>query len=376
MSRPSPTTSFPILTLEGVRAAIADRPEFIEADKGDYIVFNYMVAHEDSFDCDIRRECRGLIFSKEGKVISRRFHKFFNLGEKEFTQAANVDWNRPHAVLEKLDGSMITPLMLGNILHWATKMGVTDVSAKAEAFVEKNPNYAYFATKCIGAGYTPIFEFISPDNRIVMPYTEPNLILLAIRCNTTGEYILPGLMASFADPFNIPVVQEYKGSLDDLKDQIGMEGVVVRFYDGHMIKIKTEWYVAIHKAKENILHEKNVIKLILEEKLDDIVANLPDDDKKRLLDYKEALTGAIDRYEKFLHGILMSAHGMDRKTFALDVAAGLDSFTKPIAFSSLDKPEGLRENIRLAILKRTGSQAQVDSIPILTVRWHPMGDFS
>ena len=41
---------FPVIkNIEQARKAIAGREEFIEADKGDYIVFNYLVNFEDTF---------------------------------------------------------------------------------------------------------------------------------------------------------------------------------------------------------------------------------------------------------------------------------------------------------------------------------------
>lgn len=51
------------------------------------------------------RECRGLIFNKEtGKVVARRLHKFFNIGESEETQANKIDFSLPHVLVEKVDG--------------------------------------------------------------------------------------------------------------------------------------------------------------------------------------------------------------------------------------------------------------------------------
>jgi len=57
----------------------------------------------------IRRECRGLIFdAKTGELLSRRFHKFFNINEKEESMLENMtDLSGGHIILEKLDGSMI-----------------------------------------------------------------------------------------------------------------------------------------------------------------------------------------------------------------------------------------------------------------------------
>lgn len=55
--------------------------------------------------CGACRECRGLIFCAEThKVISRRLHKFFNIGELPETQAELIDITRPHIILEKMDG--------------------------------------------------------------------------------------------------------------------------------------------------------------------------------------------------------------------------------------------------------------------------------
>jgi RNA ligase len=50
------------------------------------------------------RECRGLIFSDKGNILSRRFHKFFNVNELEETHESLIDINRPHILTEKMDG--------------------------------------------------------------------------------------------------------------------------------------------------------------------------------------------------------------------------------------------------------------------------------
>jgi RNA ligase len=53
----------------------------------------------------IRRECRGLIFDKDtGKVLARRFHKFFNIGESDETSTDTIDFKIPHMLTEKVDG--------------------------------------------------------------------------------------------------------------------------------------------------------------------------------------------------------------------------------------------------------------------------------
>jgi RNA ligase len=356
--------TFPtIKDIRQVREAIKDRPEFIEAVRPGYVVFNYMVAHEDSFDCPIRRECRGLIFDESGQVLSRRLHKFFNLGEKAETQM--IDWNKPHVVLEKLDGSMITPLVIDGKVRWATKMGITDIGEDVERFVASRPQYTEFALNSHGAKMTPIFEYIAPSNRIVIPYEEENLILIAMRGNFMGHYMRPDYLDHIGKFYNIPVVQKYCGSLDDLKDKVGIEGVVVRFDDGHMVKVKTDWYVAIHKAKENILFEKNVVKLILEEKIDDIIPDLPESDKERIAKYKEELLDNIDMsvFICHMHLSYWDKQQITRREFVEGPANKFGSLLKPILLRCYQKPEvNIRSEIIKMILKHCTSQVKLEEL--------------
>jgi hypothetical protein len=54
----------------------------------------------------IRRECRGLLFYPDGRIMSRRLHKFFNVNERDETQVHRIDLGQPHVILEKLDGCL------------------------------------------------------------------------------------------------------------------------------------------------------------------------------------------------------------------------------------------------------------------------------
>lgn len=362
--------NFPIIkNINQAREAIKDRAEFIESDKGDYVVFNYLLSHSDSFDDPIRRELRGLIFNRSGDVLSRRFHKFFNMGEKEETLESNIDWNKPHVVLEKLDGSMITPLIINGKVYWATKMGITEVSKQCEEYIKDKTNYYDFAIDCYKQKITPIFEFIAPDNRIVISYEEPKLILLAIRNNLSGYYYGSNILELLSRSYEIPLVKTYSGDISSIRDKVGIEGVVIRFNDGHMVKVKTDWYVAIHKAKEDILFEKNIIKLILEEKLDDIYPNLLDSDKVRIDSYKETLIDNIDEYVNNIKSFF-ETNKYTRKEFALEVSSSLPPIIRNVYFSCWNGDKDIRSELIKNILKYTGTQNMVDEIRfILPEEW-------
>jgi len=343
---------FPIINnISDVLPAIQGRDEFVVAEKEGYTVINYNVMMADTFDCNIRRECRGIIFdTATGDIIRRPFHKFFNVNERDETQDNVVDLSRPHAILEKLDGSMIAPFVVNDQLIWGTKMGATEVAEPVEDFVLLHENYSQFARFLIRRGYTPIFEWCSRKQRIVLDYKEDQLILTAIRDLTTGRYMSWDLVTNTADQYFIPVVGKWETGIDmdnktmssfvryvrDLED---VEGFVVRFSDGHMIKLKCDWYVQIHKAKEKILQDRNIVELILDDKLDDVKAHLPQEDRDRLTvfedDFNWSLADTVFMLDNDLSWI--REQDIDRKTFALEHAGRYDQYMRALIFKNFEE---------------------------------------
>ena len=373
---------FPLIrNISDVLPAIAGRDEFIVAEKEGYTVINYNVMMADTFghadiatklikgakpvfryesDALIRRECRGIIFdSKTGDIIRRPFHKFFNVNEREETQDHVVDLSRPHAILEKLDGSMIAPFWVGGDVGkfiWGTKMGATDVAAPVEAFVEANPNYRMFMKQMLNRGMTPIFEWCSRKQRIVLDYKEDQLILTAVRNMVTGEYMARDAMEREAANAHIPIVRAFemhkemdmKAFLEYVRDLEDLEGFVVRFDDGHMLKLKCHWYIQIHKAKEAILQDRNIVELILEEHLDDVKAHLPAEDRDRLTQFESDINKAINISVSDIRIELDSLirNGVDRKTFAMGRAQEIDGYIRPIIFRLFGRTDISKEEIR------------------------------
>ena len=186
-----------IRSIHDVLPHIEGRSEFIVAERDFGTVINYVVAMADTFDMAgpddlggaIRRECRGLKFHPDGTIGARPFHKWFNINEREETQQHVVDLSLPHVIMEKLDGSMIHPMMVDGNVRWMTKMGITEVALQAEEFVAENTKYLDFACWCITNKLTPLFEWCSRKQKIVIDYPEDKLVLLAVRDNVTGEYL-------------------------------------------------------------------------------------------------------------------------------------------------------------------------------------------
>ena len=325
-----------IHTISDVLPHIEGREEFIVAEREGYRVINYVVAMADTFDMTgpddltgaIRRECRGLIFDRDGNIMSRPFHKFFNVNEREETQSHAIDMSQPHAIMEKMDGSMIRPILVDGYLRLATKMGVTNVAMEAEAWLAaQDSEYKEWLRAYMDNGYTPIFEWVSPFNQIVLAYEIEDLVLLAIRDNVTGEYLdLAEELAEVRCPFN--VVRSYGSMEGNITDYIarqrgveGREGDIIAFANGHRLKVKNDWYVRIHKTIDRITFDRNIVDLIINEEVDDVIPMLPTAQVERIRNFETRFWAAFKVKEDMLladRDICSQLYEDDRKRIALE----------------------------------------------------------
>lgn len=376
-----------IKTLDDVRQAIEGREEFIVAERPWGYVVNYMVNMPDTFPevrrkvgdvweedyiAALRRELRGILFFPNGMIMARRLHKFFNVNERDETQAHNIDLSKPHVILEKLDGSMITPVETIDGFTWGTKMGPTEVAGPVAEWVQEHLNYLAFAQTQMQLGFTPIFEWCSRKQRIVVDYPEDRLVLIAIRNTVTGEYVSLEEMYDLAEDYELDVVKTYPGTaaslehlMSETKDATGIEGWIIRFNDGHMLKLKASSYLRFHKAKEAITQEKNVIELIVNDQMDDSKSFMLDDDRKRVEEFEDKFWQG---FETFAHNLTSTLHeyqvqvNNDRKRFAVELAPTVEPITRSVLFAAWDGKRIVRDELLNVIRKNTGSGPKVDSV--------------
>ena len=369
--------------IHDIKWAIEDCDEIIIAERDEYDVVNYIVqtdttfpdvtgSVEDMVKASIRRECRGLIFDKNGVLISRPLQKFFNAGEREETRIENIDFSKPHKILEKLDGSLVRPIRIGDNWRLGTKMGITDVAMQAEEFIADKPNYKKFFEFCenFGGGFTPIFEWCSRKQRIVIDYPIDELVLIAVRDNYSGEYLVYEMLEKISRDFDLGIVRQFPGTMrsmqeliDHTRGQEGIEGYVVRFDDGMMVKIKGDWYVQIHKAKEKIGREKNLIAMLLDNNVDDVKPFLLKEDLVRLDKFEHEFFAGIHNTVYELVGAYNEHHRINRRDFALTIQEQLPSNWLPIMFKMYDGVNCLEALID-TIRKNLSTQKKIDS-----VRW-------
>ena len=374
-----------IRTIDDVLPHIKGRSEFIVVEREFGTVINYVVSMPDTFDMSgpddlggaIRRECRGILFDKNGKILSRPFHKFFNISEREETQIHNLDMTQPHVIMEKMDGSMIRPVLMDGELYLGTKMGITDIANDALAWLNTNGyNYKGWLRSCVENDITPLFEWISPKNQIVISYDNRDLVLLACRNNVTGEYFMPN--DDDVCPFTIvPQYGSLNGNLGEYIERQrkaeGREGDIIRFSNGHMYKVKNDWYVRIHKTMDMIRFDRNIVDLIINENVDDVVPMLPESEAEKVHKFEERFWTAFKQKENQLYGLRINAqqsYNDDRKRIALEMVPHLENKADSgFVFKMLDGHD-LRELMLEHIKKNISTNVKWESY----AKWMGMND--
>jgi T4 RnlA family RNA ligase len=245
---------FPVLdgnVLSLIKKTILSYDKITETENDGYVSFDYddnMIFPElKSWEDHLVRECRGLIVSTiTGKILARRFHKFFNIDEKNESILSTINFSDAK-IYEKLDGSLVSPILLDNgNLIWATRK---NRNLEVESFVlSSNNKYNAFAMHCLTNNTTPLFEWCHDSHAVgVLCYPEKQLILLALRHNVTGDYIDIKEYLIKTD-MSIPTVQQIEfddtmGIVESIRKLVNKEGAVVYTKDGNMYKLKSKWYI-------------------------------------------------------------------------------------------------------------------------------------
>lgn len=314
------STLFPrIEHIDQVLAHFEGRNEFTVGTRDGFTVIDYNYILPDTFDDPVRLEGRGMKFcSKTGKILARPFHKFFNLSEKPHTQFEALPWHLPFVVQEKYDGSMIHPAIIDGKLLLMTRKGVSDVAQQAMREC-LTPELAQQMRECVEWGATPVFEYTSPNNRIVIEYEKPALRLLAMRKMICGTYesnsnLFDGLLGSNLDPRSL---------VDTTRQARGREGVVISWpYTGLRVKLKADEYVALHRAIDTMSSEKRILDVILDNKDDDLCAMVSQDRADKIRNYAAIVRNRMQEIQQLVESFVTSKAHLDQKTFALEIMSG------------------------------------------------------
>jgi hypothetical protein len=110
------------------------------------------------------------------------------------------------------------------------------------------------------------------------------------------------------------------------RGETNREGDIIAFADGHRLKIKNDWYVQIHKTKDIVRVDRNIVELVLNETIDDTRAMLDPSDLTQVnrveADFWAAFDNASGRLEG-LETLARTIYGADKKRIALEMMPNL-----------------------------------------------------
>jgi T4 RnlA family RNA ligase len=307
-------------------------------------VFNYRLAQYKDFAYPIPEkpelkgyEMRGLtfVFNKDGSLFNRYvlLEKFFNLNQVPESLYSVVKNYKIKFVNNKEDGSIASFVKLPNgKIVGKSKMGFDNDQADGINRVYKtNKEVKSLVDWALNNNIVPIFEYVAPNNRIVLRYPSEELILLRLRDNATGKHIDIRNHLDKVGDIRVAPFEDEIHSLDQLIEltatQVDKEGSIVTCEDEHgrdfFFKLKTPWYCERHGLlTEDLYREHVIIGYILDDKIDDILGQVPEDEKeaherinKIISIVKKSIADKVSEIEKAYEQFVKS--GLSKKDYAL-----------------------------------------------------------
>ncbi len=246
---------------------------------------------------------RSSIWGKNGEPVSLGFKKFFNLGEQPDLsfQPFSLNANGGVDIVEKMDGSLLCcGIWKNNLIH--RTRGNPDASSMNNGFeipllLQRYPKIVqYLKQNCDKDGTCPfslIFEWVSPNNTIVINYPEANLFLIAkirhedysLEPQKNLDILAQDLEVPRPRTFEFKTFEEmfvainasdyldnkkYNSSKDMLEVARANKSELAQNFEGFclycnrgkaIVKCKGLWYLAKHRMKSDLCNLEHVIDL-------------------------------------------------------------------------------------------------------------------
>lgn len=312
------------------------------------VIYNYgqKAQFENIWD-DVTCKTRGLIVDQSsGEIIARPFQKFFNLGTawRPETDETNLPPMLPE-ITEKLDGSLGVLYRVNGACAIATRGSfASDQAAWASAWYSKILSKAKWPD-----GWTPLFEIIYPDNRIVVKYEWEGLALLGMVNIETGEEMPYLELEPIARHNDCKLVRRVDSTIKECKAENteNAEGYVLTWNLGHCpplkIKVKFLDYCRLHKLLTSISPKAIWVMLKAGQPFDELMDGTPSHYQEWVNYWKNGLQAAYGRIEQKAQMIYQSCplpkDGVDkesRKALAEFFTMGDRKSVSGVLFKMLD----------------------------------------
>lgn len=301
------------------------------------------------------RECRSVVIDLEKEeLVTCGFRKFFNLNEVEENMLEAVTDKIKTAtvfeVADKLDGSMQNARWYNNSVFMTGSMALDE---KESWRLENGKSLLTESYNCMMEDYkylTFTFEYISDKNPHVVSYTseDEGLYLIGARSVLNGYQLTYKEIREIASNYDgVKIVELENKTLNELLELMKnlpadqKEGWVINV-DNHLIKIKCDDYVNIHRILDRVASVNVVIESIADGYYDDLLSKVPENYRDRVevisdkvFEYTNTMNHLINKYYK-------QAPKDDKKNFMVWVNSNVPKQAQPYVRNKyLNKPYNL-----------------------------------
>lgn len=330
-------------------------------------IFNYRIGKYKDFKDYNAFECRGIAFNMLNGDPIWGVHKFFNVDEVEDTSWENIK-DKKFDIYEKVDGSLIATYIFKDEIYVKSNGTFYSDQAVEASNIINNDVQIETAIRLLNANsIQAIFEYVAPENQIVLYYDKPQLVLIQGRNTVTGEYFPLDFLQQFLHQYNLDIPCAKKTYIDDLQtvyDMEEIEGFVLenQHNKGEKYKIKTKWYLERHRILgDNELKWKEIVPLILDNKVDDVLSFLTPKSYKyqQLIEMQTTISDLLAKTIKVITDIIeeMKTKNMTRKDVAIKYK---NCFYFHALMMSINKPDDIENNVKEWIKKNTIKKKKAD----------------
>lgn len=209
---------------------------------------------------------RSVAVDRQGRVVSSGFPKFFNAGERPADDAkleTALSNGEEVFFTEKLDGTlMIRSVLPDGRVIFRTRGTWNGGDFAPVAFGLSVKRYPVLLEPTFMLEWSLLFEYVGPENLIVIAYSEPELHFLGAIRHADLHLMPVEQIHEFASEQGLraaPLVEltrDLKGLQQTVREWGDREGIVARLHHGQLfIKVKSARYLALHAMRANMSYD-------------------------------------------------------------------------------------------------------------------------
>lgn len=211
---------------------------------------------------------RSSMWNDAGEPVSLGFPKFFNWEEHPHLGPAPGNLKDCN-IVEKIDGSCLIVSFYKKqcIIRTRGTFNLDGFPTQSEITELKNRYPVVFdATKWTDS-WSYIYEWCSPANQIIIKHEQPELYLIGMIFHKDYRLEPQVFLDAFAKVHHIPRPRRFSfTSIEDMIQGVealdGQEGICVYYnFDQQIRKVKSPWYLALHRLKSELGSIERVIDL-------------------------------------------------------------------------------------------------------------------